>query len=344
MHCSASLLGILDEQVPESRRQREMFGKQPSWIANNCGTFWHITGDHRSHAHSCVVADRHVVANTGCRPDPHPRTDACRSADDRQRNDDRVRPHVHVMADVHEVVDLDATVDSRHTERPAIDAGIGTDFDVVTDLDGPEVWKALEPAIRGAFKPEAVGSQDCTRVDPHLAADSNAAVKVDAGFESATLAYFAGLSNRAQGPNRDIVGEAGAGGHRSGRVDVRFRPCLEEACGSAGEGQPGVVDSQDGGDTGVREIGIANGGGPIDEQQRRSGSGVELGPTGGRGREKGDGAGTGLCDRRYSIEDELLGRDATGKMQGCFRAERGSNVGDGDRLHTLVRCHPDRTG
>lgn len=321
-----------------------MFGKRPSGVAYDGGTCWDVTGDDRPHSHGCAVADCHVVANTGCWPDPHSRADPSRSADYRQRNDDGVGPHVHVVANVHEVVDLDTVFDSRDAERTAIDAGVRPDFDLVTDLDGPEMWEALEVTVGGTFEPEAVGTQDGARVDPHVAPDPHARVKVNAGFKPAPVAYFAGVSYGAQGSNRYVVGKAGAGGNRGGGVDVGCRACLEESSGDTSECQPGIVDSQHGGDTGSCEVRAAKRRGSIDEEQCRNRSGVKVDPAGSGSCEKGDGAGAGLGDGRHSIEDELLGRDATGKMQGCSRAERGGNVGDGDRLHTLVRCHPDQAG
>ena len=40
-----------------------------------------------------------------------------------------------VVADLAEVVDLAARTDDRRSELPAVDVGVGTELDVVTDLD-----------------------------------------------------------------------------------------------------------------------------------------------------------------------------------------------------------------
>src|SRR5690606_17523048 len=53
-----------------------------------------------------------------------------------QSRDCRVRADTDVVADLDKVVDLDAVLDDGVAQRAAIDAGIGTELDIVADADG----------------------------------------------------------------------------------------------------------------------------------------------------------------------------------------------------------------
>src|SRR5690606_19841555 len=80
-----------------------------------------------------------------------------------QSRDCRVRADTDVVADLDKVVDLDAVLDDGVAQRAAIDAGIGTELDIVADADGAGL-RHLLPGAAIVGKAEAIRSQHHTAV------------------------------------------------------------------------------------------------------------------------------------------------------------------------------------
>ncbi len=62
----------------------------------------------------------------------------------------RVGTDVHVVANLDQVVQLDAIFDHRVVQRTAIDAGVGTDLDIVADAHSAELLDLDPFALCGA--------------------------------------------------------------------------------------------------------------------------------------------------------------------------------------------------
>ncbi len=67
--------------------------------------------------------------------------------------------NVHVVAYLNQIVEFDAILNDRVLKRPTIDAGIGTNFDIVSNFDGAQLLYFFPGALIGC-KAETIGSND----------------------------------------------------------------------------------------------------------------------------------------------------------------------------------------
>ena len=134
--------------------------------------------------------------------------------------DRRVCTDVHVVRHLDQVVELDAIFDHGVVERPAVDAGVGADLDVVADHHGAQLLD-LFPAAIDRREAETVGAdhhaavQDAARTDRATVAESR--VRMQAGvFADARL----GTDVRLCTDDRRRA-DLRAGAHEGQRTDVR---------------------------------------------------------------------------------------------------------------------------
>ena len=73
------------------------------------------------------------------------------------RGNHNILANLAVVADVDQVVDLDAISDLSHAKSRAVYTGIGSDLDVIADLDAADLRELLV-MIAGADKAETVGA------------------------------------------------------------------------------------------------------------------------------------------------------------------------------------------
>jgi hypothetical protein len=73
--------------------------------------------------HSRLATDHDTIANGGAAPQSN------------LGNDQTIASGDHVVADLDEIIELGTTSDSRFPERPSIDTGSRSDFDIVLDDD-----------------------------------------------------------------------------------------------------------------------------------------------------------------------------------------------------------------
>ena len=93
------------------------------------------------------------------------------------------------MAHVDEVVDLDAAADAGFSQRPAVDGGVGADFDFVLD-DQRSLLRELSVGAGGgvAHVAEAVRAEHRAGVYDHPVTERGAGVKYGAGVDVAVVA------------------------------------------------------------------------------------------------------------------------------------------------------------
>ena len=85
----------------------------------------------------------------------------------------------HVMADLNQVVELDAVLDDRIAERTAINTGVGTDFNFVTNPDGTQLLNFF-PAIAVFGKAETICANHHARMNDTALTDDAVVRQVDA--------------------------------------------------------------------------------------------------------------------------------------------------------------------
>src|SRR5258708_1911816 len=116
----------------------------------------HLRGeDAASGAKDCSAFDARLVADTDLTSDHGVILDDHAAGDAGLSGNDDVTSNAAVVADMHHVVELGAITDGSDSESCAIDTGIGANFDVITDLDAPDLRKFFV-MITGTGEAEAV--------------------------------------------------------------------------------------------------------------------------------------------------------------------------------------------
>src|SRR5205807_1490509 len=102
-------------------------------------------GDHRAFADGDVIAHGRLPAEHGAVAESR------RAGQPNLSGQDAMLTDLSVVADLDEVVDLGSAADARGAELGSIDAGVGSDFDIVLDDDHADLWNlrvfASIPAI-----------------------------------------------------------------------------------------------------------------------------------------------------------------------------------------------------
>lgn len=117
------------------------------------------------------VADRYVTHYTNLTGYCYMFSYSSTSRDPCLRSNDRMPADHNVVRDLNEIVDLDPLLNPSSSEPGAIDGRVRADFDIVIDLDNPELRDFLVPVLDG-FEPETVRSDHGAAVDDYTRADS----------------------------------------------------------------------------------------------------------------------------------------------------------------------------
>ena len=120
---------------------------------------------------NCSVADRYVTHDTNLAGYCYVLSDSSTPRDPCLRSNDRMPADHNVVRDLNEIVDLDPLLNPGSSEPGAIDSCVRADFDIVIDLDNPELRDFLV-AVLDEFEPETVRSDHGAAVDDHTRADS----------------------------------------------------------------------------------------------------------------------------------------------------------------------------
>src|SRR5881397_2379641 len=164
---------------------------------------------------------------------------------------------------IYEVVDLRAAADDRRTERAAVDARVGADFNVVlqndvADLRDLEVLALVEDVSEAVRADDRTGMNADPRADLRAGAERHAREQADvlahlaigpdviAGFEQAARADLRALVDHAQ--RTDVRRRVHLGGRRDdgGRMDPRRKlPLWKKQRQHFREGDPGIADANE---------------------------------------------------------------------------------------------------
>ena len=129
--------------------------------------------------------------------------------------------NVHVVANLNEVVELDAVFDDRVLQCTAVDAGIGTDFDIVANGDSTQLFNFF-PSTLMQCKTKTIGTN-------HNACMNNAALtnlailtQGDSGFEMRMRTHLGALLYNTQRTNDGGLVNRGRGiNDRTGMNSMR---------------------------------------------------------------------------------------------------------------------------
>ena len=110
-----------------------------------------------------TIGQTQVTGNSGSPAYGAVRAYTGAASDSHEGSHGRMSPHMHVMSNLDQVVELDAVLDHGIAQRATVHAGVGTDFNVVTNSNGTELLD-LFPTPTRRCKAKAVGPNHHTRV------------------------------------------------------------------------------------------------------------------------------------------------------------------------------------
>lgn len=105
--------------------------------------------------------------------------------------------NVHVVADLYEVVELDTVFNDRVLQCTTVNAGVGTDFDIVANRDRTELFNFF-PSTLMQGKTKTIGANDHTSVNNAALANLAIFTQGDSGFELRMRAHFGALLYNTQ--------------------------------------------------------------------------------------------------------------------------------------------------
>lgn len=132
--------------------------------------------DHAASQQHHIIADGEVPGDTDCPANQAARTDSRGPRHAGLRGDGGSCTDTAVVRHHHQVIELGTRLDHRVVDRPAINASISADLDIVADDHAPEL-RHFFPAIRRRRQPEtactddAAGIQSAPRPDDTVRAD-----------------------------------------------------------------------------------------------------------------------------------------------------------------------------
>src|SRR6266404_454068 len=136
--------------------------------------------------HLYVVADSGAARNPGL------------------RGNDGIFPNDHVVCDLHKIVDFYALLDPGPAEPGPIDRCVCADFDVVVDLNNPDLRNLLISAF-DRFEPETIGSDDRAAVNDHPRPNFGSFTKGYIWINHARLADDGFLTDVTSGADHAVV-------------------------------------------------------------------------------------------------------------------------------------------
>ena len=163
-----------------------------------------------------------VTKNASGPADGAVRADAGAASDAHQRRHGRMRSHMHVVRDLNQVIELDAILDHRVAQSTSVDAGVGTDFHVITDANRTELLDFFPSPTRRS-KAKTIGSNHHARVQDTALADPTALGNGHARGQSGLLTNVRTGSNHAMRSDESALTHHGIGLNHSKCVHHRRR-------------------------------------------------------------------------------------------------------------------------
>jgi hypothetical protein len=110
-----------------------------------------------------------------------------------RRNHDMVSD-LAIVGDVDHVVELHSVADDGGAQCRPINACVGSDFDVIANLDVPDLWELMPNPI-GRNEPKSVSSDHSSRVDDRSIANRHAVIQGHARMKGAAFANLHSLAD-----------------------------------------------------------------------------------------------------------------------------------------------------
>jgi len=111
-----------------------------------------------------------------------------------------------VVGDVDHVVELDSIADEGEAQGCAVDAGVGTDLNIVADLDSAHLRELFPFAVHGD-EAKTVGTDDRAGMDDRSFTYFDAVVDRNAGMDHRVLADLDVAADAATGVDLDAVSQ-----------------------------------------------------------------------------------------------------------------------------------------
>src|SRR5690606_21303254 len=157
--------------------------------------------------------------------------------------------HFYVMGNLNQVIQNDVVTDLGITQRTTVDAGIGTNFDIVTDAYATQLGNFMPAAFIGC-ETKTIGTNNGTGMNLYPFAQHHIVVEGDVGAQNTTgtqhtmvadygtgadlaaVAQFAMLTDHHIGADADVAAQAGTGGdNRAGmNAGTGLRTVIKKLC------------------------------------------------------------------------------------------------------------------
>lgn len=166
-----------------------------------------------------ILADGNVAVEAGHAADRDVVFESDRTGKADQRGDGAAPADIAVVGDVGQAVDLGPRADPRRAKRPAGDAGVGIDLDIILNDDRADLGD-LFIFIIVPDKAVTVDADPAAGVEDNAPADLNAVVNGGRSVDHAVIAdldVFTDIDERIDG---DPLAEPGARGNDRGLMDA----------------------------------------------------------------------------------------------------------------------------
>mmetsp|Transcript_13957 Transcript_13957/g.38065 ORF Transcript_13957/g.38065 Transcript_13957/m.38065 type:complete len:520 (-) Transcript_13957:4331-5890(-) len=170
-----------------------------------------------------AVHQGQVADDVGRTADGAVRADAGRAGHRRATRHGGIAADVHVMGNLDEVVELDAVLDDGVAQRPTVDAGVGTNLDIVADADRAELLD-LDVAVLAGREAEAVRADDHAAVHDAAHADAAALAEHHTGRQPGAGPHPRAALDDAMGADACTVTDDGTGLDDRERADLDALP------------------------------------------------------------------------------------------------------------------------
>jgi hypothetical protein len=135
-------------------------------------------------------------------------TDSGTSGNTNTSSHGRVGTNVHVVTNLNQVVEFDAIANDGVFQCAAINAGIGTNFNIVTNPNGTELFNFF-PLTLVQSKSKTICTNDHARMNNATGTNATVFAQSDPRFKDACRTHLSSALNHTQGTDHRIFGNHG---------------------------------------------------------------------------------------------------------------------------------------